>query len=37
MFRSFEKKAFSGCKSQIFVFGYWIAGREARVKGAWQT
>ena len=29
MLRFFEKKAFGGCKSQIFVFGYWIAGRGA--------
>ena len=30
MLRFFEKKAFCGCKSQIFVFGYWIAGRGDR-------
>jgi len=28
MLKFFEKKAFGGRKSQIFVFGYWIAGRE---------
>ena len=26
MLRFFKQKAFCGCKSQIFVFGYWIAG-----------
>ena len=30
MLRFFEQKAFCGCKSQIFVFGYWIAGRGDR-------
>ena len=28
MLKFFEKKAFSGCKSQIFVIGYRIVGRE---------
>jgi len=28
MLRFFYKKAFCGCKSQIFVFGNRIAGRE---------
>ena len=27
MLRFFEKKAFGGCKSQIFVFGYRVVGR----------
>ena len=26
----FEKNPFGGCKSQIFVFGYWIAERGDR-------
>ena len=30
MLRFFEQKSFCGCKSQIFVFGYWIAGRGDR-------
>jgi hypothetical protein len=33
--RFFERKAFVGCKSQIFVFGNLIDGRESW--GAWQT
>ena len=28
MLRFFEKKAFGGCKSQIFVFGNQFAGHE---------
>ena len=28
MLKFFEKKAFNGCKSQIFVIGYRIDGRE---------
>ena len=31
MLRFFEKKAFGGCKSQIFVFGHWIAGLKAEL------
>ena len=31
MSRFFEKKAFSGCKSQIFVNGYRIAGYETEL------
>ena len=26
----FPKKSYGGCKSQIFVFGYWIAERGDR-------
>ena len=35
MWRFFERKAFVGCKSQIFVFGNLIDGRESW--GAWQA
>ena len=31
MLRFFEKKAFGGCKSQIHVIGYRIAGRETEL------
>ena len=31
MLRFFEKKAFGGCKSQIFVVGYQIVGRETEL------
>ena len=27
----FQKKAFDGCKSQIFVIGYRIVGRETEL------
>ena len=31
MLRFFGKKAYGGCKSQIFVIGYQIAGRETEL------
>ena len=31
MLRFFGKKAFGGCKSQTFVFGYQIAGGETEL------
>ena len=31
MLRFFEKKAFGGCKSQIFVIGYRFAGPETEL------